>query len=263
MASKELDVTTDEAKARSDKIVGELHDKDPDGVNSMYDSWSGSYELPQQQQKQPLATESIANAFFAHSGAKTSEMYSGFAGEYEHDLLNMSHGYTHPQKIARVADAHLKDKNARILDVCAGTGLGGVALKELGFTNIDAIDGSRGMLDLAAKKKIYKNLFEELIGSDSVKSVEQASYDAIVTSGSFLPGHLGPMHLKPLALTLKSGGLFCMAMREEYLRTDYLLDLEPTMDRMEAEGIWQKVQRGIMEHYYNDLPGVFYVYRRV
>ncbi|XP_076323654.1 uncharacterized protein LOC143232301 [Tachypleus tridentatus] len=46
----------------------------------------------------------------------------------------------------------LKDKSCRILDVGAGTGANGSLLQKLGYTNIDALDGSEQMLEIAKAK---------------------------------------------------------------------------------------------------------------
>ena len=51
-------------------------------------------------------------------------------------------------------------KDAAILDMGWGTGLIGVKLAEKGYTNIDGVDASPGILDVARQKNIYKNLDE-------------------------------------------------------------------------------------------------------
>ena len=46
-------------------------------------------------------------------------------------------------------------------------------LKERGYGNIDALDGSKGMLEKAAEKGIYKNYIHALVGPQPVEGVEQ------------------------------------------------------------------------------------------
>ena len=41
-------------------------------------------------------------------------------------------------------------------------------LTKLGFTNLDALDGSENMLKEARKKKIYKRMIQHLIGPDKI-----------------------------------------------------------------------------------------------
>ena len=57
--------------------------------------------------------------------------------------------YVNPGDVSAEAAARFQDKNIRVVDVGAGTGKGGQKLKEVGFTNIDAFDGSAGMLEKA------------------------------------------------------------------------------------------------------------------
>ncbi|PAA47004.1 hypothetical protein BOX15_Mlig014729g2 [Macrostomum lignano] len=198
-----------------------------------------------------------------YGGQKTSELYSDWSDEYEKNFLNMTSGYEHPERIADIAASVLPDKTCRILDVCAGTGLGGAALKKRGFDNIDALDGSAGMLEKARQKGIYICIVQEVIGTGPLTKVEKGAYDAIVTSGSFVPGHLGPGQLRVLAGTLKPNGLFCMAMREAYLETDYLRDLQPEMERMQQEGIWKIERCDRMDNYHNGLSGRVFICRRL
>jgi hypothetical protein len=56
-----------------------------------------------------------------------------------------------------------KRKKLKILDLGAGTGVGGLKLKEAGFSNIDASDGSTGMLEVAKKLGVYNNFFPEVL----------------------------------------------------------------------------------------------------
>ena len=46
-------------------------------------------------------------------------------------------------------------------------------LKERGYGNIDALDGSKGMLEKAAEKGIYKNYIHAMVGAQPVEGVEQ------------------------------------------------------------------------------------------
>ena len=48
------------------------------------------------------------------------------------------------------------NKEIRILDAGAGTGIIGKMLVDLGYKNIDGLDISQKMLDLAAPKNVYK-----------------------------------------------------------------------------------------------------------
>ena len=46
-------------------------------------------------------------------------------------------------------------------------------LKERGYGNIDALDGSKGMLAKAKTKEIYKNHIHALVGSQPLREVKK------------------------------------------------------------------------------------------
>ena len=50
-------------------------------------------------------------------------------------------------------------------------------LKERGYTNIDAIDGSEGMLQKAKEKGVYKNCMRALIGSAPIEGIERGMHN--------------------------------------------------------------------------------------
>ena len=46
-------------------------------------------------------------------------------------------------------------------------------LKEKGYTNIDALDGSEGMLEKAKQKGVYKNCIKAMIGNAPIEGIEK------------------------------------------------------------------------------------------
>ncbi|XP_071842775.1 methyltransferase-like protein 27 [Apostichopus japonicus] len=101
----------------------------------------------------------------------------------------------------------VKDKDAAILDLGAGTGTIGDLLKKEGYSNMDALDASQGMLDIASKKNLYKNTFRSLIGtSESIENLAEGSYDAMVSAGVFAHGAVYYESIPLLLKYLKKGG---------------------------------------------------------
>ncbi|KAK3103895.1 hypothetical protein FSP39_022742 [Pinctada imbricata] len=76
-----------------------------------------------------------------------------------------------------------------ILDVGAGTGLAGLELRKFGFTNIDGLEPSKGMIQKAKEKGAYKNLICMPITKDPL-DVPAGSYDAITVAGCFGQNHI-------------------------------------------------------------------------
>ena len=62
-------------------------------------------------------------------------------------------------------------RNCRVLDVGAGTGLSGEALRREGFIGkIDALEPSDNMFSLAQAKGIYSHRYNDLIFPDTVST---------------------------------------------------------------------------------------------
>ena len=74
--------------------------------------------------------------------------------------------YRGPKIAANFCDILIPDKSAKIIDIGAGTGFVGEYLLKHGFTNVDALEPAKGMLDQAKEKGVYQNLLQEGISRD-------------------------------------------------------------------------------------------------
>ncbi|XP_078673291.1 methyltransferase-like protein 27 isoform X2 [Branchiostoma floridae x Branchiostoma belcheri] len=134
-------------------------------------------------------------------------------------------------------------------------------LSKLGFSNIDALDASQDMLDVAKTKNVYKNFIKELLGTNQL-DIDADSYDAVIGSGLFANGHVKPDCLEQLIRIVKPGGMICLAVREERLRTNEdCKDLEPRMTALQSEGLWERVFHETFPGYSTGLDGVVYLYK--
>lgn len=94
-------------------------------------------------------------------------------------------------------------KDARILDLAAGTGLVGFELSKHGYTNIDALDGSDEMLVAARERKCYQNVMTHLIQKDTKLPIDDHTYDHIVMSGALC--HIDFENIPAIIKTCKAG----------------------------------------------------------
>ncbi|OPL33327.1 hypothetical protein AM593_00039, partial [Mytilus galloprovincialis] len=62
--------------------------------------------------------------------------------------------------------------NTEILDIGAGTGLVATQLRKYGFSKIDALEPSIGMLNLARKRNLYRNYYNCYLTSDAIPDVK-------------------------------------------------------------------------------------------
>ncbi|MEM8951116.1 MAG: methyltransferase domain-containing protein [Pseudomonadota bacterium] len=106
--------------------------------------------------------------------------YDLWASIYDQDIGRVE-DYLAPLAIAEVATAHL-EKDARILDAGAGTGLSGQALRDAGFSDLTGLDFAEEMLSVAREKGIYR----ETLAADLSKRtrLEDDGFDAVVTVGT-------------------------------------------------------------------------------
>jgi len=155
----------------------------------------------------------LQRAYSLKNDKETQTFYKDWAATYDNTMVD-GLGYRTPLKAAKLLARHLEDKQAFVLDVGTGTGLVGKELAELEFTNIDAMDYSAPMLEMARKRGIYSRLLEADLNEPL--GLEDGSYDAIICVGTFTHGHVDARCLDELFRLLKSGGLFVTVIRKNY-----------------------------------------------
>jgi MFS family permease len=162
--------------------------------------------------------------------------YDRIARAYDSELIDGMQ-YRSPAAVAAVA-RRLLPPGARILDVGAGTGLLGVALADAGFTRLDALDLSRGMLTEAASKNVYGDLREGRLGDGL--DYATASYDAVVAAGVLTTGHAPAKCLDELVRITRRGGHLIFTLRSDQIPPGY----EDKIAELENEHRWELVERG-------------------
>lgn len=143
----------------------------------------------------------LDKAYEIHGPDDARRMYGDWAPTYDASF-GQAWGYIAPREIATI----LKDSvipGAEILDIGAGTGL--VAEHLRGWT-VDALDITPEMLEIARPKGLYRNL----ILGDLTKAlaIPDASYDAVISCGTFTHGHVGPECFPELLRITRPGAVF-------------------------------------------------------
>ncbi len=186
-----------------------------------------------------------------------AQHYDAWADEYDADLLGTYRYCAHSIAAAALSEA-LADRGATIIDIGCGTGLVGAALQEHGFTRIDGVDISAGMLEKARVRGVYRTLFEQDAERDPAAPV--GHYGAVISVGSFGLGHLGPEAMPRLVDHARPGASVVIFMNAEPFVDD---DYAGHIARMERDRIW-RVDR-IEDHNYMaalDRPGKLILARR-
>ncbi|MDJ0622165.1 MAG: class I SAM-dependent methyltransferase [Desulfocapsaceae bacterium] len=178
--------------------------------------------------------------------AKTTEelmdAYENWADQYDSDLL-IEMGYQAPAITTSIFKKHLAVGDSKILDVGCGTGVVGMLLTQSGYTSVDGLDYSQGMLNKAKQKKIYSSLIQ----ADLTKplDIESNLYDAIISVGTFTLGHVGPDAFAELIRITKPGGILCFTVRQEaWAEHDYR---QRTID-FELANKWELMEMQTVEY---------------
>ena len=153
----------------------------------------------------------LSDAYALNTPEDSRRLYADWAGTYD-------------QSFARDEDYRLHIDTARafvaaggkgpVLDVGAGTGLCGAILGSLGIGPIDATDISAEMLDVAARKDIYR----DAILADLCQGVpvSYGSYAGIISSGTFTTGHVGPEVFSELLRIARPRAVFALSVNAKH-----------------------------------------------
>ena len=163
------------------------------------------------------------------------DVYKKWASIYDKDNDDLLGTVSQPNSV-QIFHKYIVDKNQKIIDVGCGTGLVGLELQKLGYTNFDGIDISKDMIDIAIDRG-YKALFLGNL-NDSLP-IESDSYDAALCVGVFTHGHVGPGRLKELSRIVKSDGLVCFTINEDVYES---YGFDKAMQKLEVENVWKLLE---------------------
>lgn len=157
-------------------------------------------------------------------------------------------------------------KDARVLDVCDGTGGVGKELKKLGYENIDALDPCKEILDVARKDNIYKNYIIEAVMPDHPLSIREDTYDIVIQVGAMCPGHFPIGGLQQLVRITKPGGIIMWIVEKDLQIYDerspeYAARHEKQIAHLKNAGKWKEVKGfpRLVPDFYKDDDGKIHV----
>ena len=162
----------------------------------------------------------LSEAYAVQTPDENRRLYAKWAATYESGFV-AARKYRYPRAIAELFDAVMPADSDDVVDIGTGTGLVGLYVTQLRpHLRIDGLDISPEMLAEAAKKlrgdgtSCYRELFER----DLTKPVHDtnAPYDALISSGTFTHGHLGPEALDNLLPLVRAGGWFLIGANAEH-----------------------------------------------
>ena len=156
--------------------------------------------------------------YSSKNNIELTERYDEWAGEYDNDLIR-DFGWTATETAAQYLVKYT-NPDSIILDAGAGTGLVGEALSRKGFKNLTAMDMSKGMLEQAKQKNIYRQ-FDQMILGESL-GYEANIFDAVISVGDMTLGHASPNSFDELLRITKLYGYIVFTIRTDvYLNNGF------------------------------------------
>jgi len=158
--------------------------------------------------------------------------YDLWAEEYEEDVA--SYGYKIPGVIAGFLGRYLKTDDGSILDAGAGTGIMGEIMALLGYKEIVAIDLSKGMLNIAKTKDVYRELHRMVMGEHL--DFPDNKFAITVAVGVISVGHAPPESFDELIRCTRPDGYVIFSVRAD------AKGFQERQDALENEGKWKLVE---------------------
>lgn len=136
--------------------------------------------------------------------------YAEWARDYDRDVMVL--GYQLPTVVAGMVCRHVP-RGGAILDAGCGTGLIGLALQALGYSDLTGLDLSDAMLAVAAGRGCYSATITGDLGRPL--DFPAGSFLAVVASGVFTRGHAPASAFAELARVTAQGGKVVIAVRAD------------------------------------------------
>ncbi len=175
--------------------------------------------------------------YSSKSNQELAERYDQWAKDYDRDLEN-DFGYTCPKYAVEYFTKHVA-LDAEILDAGAGTGLVGELLFAKGYRELVAMDLSKGMLEQARKKNVYKEFHQMVMGEPL--DFQTDWFDAVISVGALTEGHAPADSLDELVRVTKPGGHVVYSLRTDLYET---AGFKEKNDGLVQSGKWTLVERG-------------------
>jgi SAM-dependent methyltransferase len=151
----------------------------------------------------------LGAVYDAKGADEVAALYDRWAGTYDEEMAKA--GYRHPSICLALMARHLPKGAGPLLDAGAGTGLIGEWLGIMGYPQVEALDISQGMLDVAAAKGAYKAYHRLALGGEL--PFADGYFAGIVSSGVFTTGHVGAEGLDELVRVTRPGGAIVLTVK--------------------------------------------------
>jgi predicted TPR repeat methyltransferase len=173
--------------------------------------------------------------YAAETETELAAAYAAWANGYDTETAAL--GYCLPFMVAAWVARHVPKGDGPLLDAGCGTGLSGPYLAALGYGDIEGLDLSEEMLELARTRGGYKVLTRAALGG--ALPCPDGHFSAFISTGVFTSGHAPASSLDELVRITASGGHAIFTVRDTVLDTGGFL---AKFAALEASGKWRPVE---------------------
>ena len=173
--------------------------------------------------------------YSSQNNRELAERYDRWAKDYDLDLKQVF-AWNAPNRCAEIFARHVP-KGAHILDAGAGTGLAGLALVQLGYCKLTAMDLSAGMLDESRKKKVYQQFLQMVMGEPL--DIPSSAFDAVISVGTLTVGHAPANSLDELVRVTRPGGYVVFSLRPDLYEDGGFREKQASLETADR---WQLVE---------------------
>ncbi|USW58250.1 Putative methyltransferase type 11, S-adenosyl-L-methionine-dependent methyltransferase [Septoria linicola] len=173
-----------------------------------------------------------------------TKLYDDWAESFDGDVTGEAQNYVAPALAAQAVVQAGGNIDGVALDAGCGTGLSGVALSKVGARTIDGLDISPGMLKVARRTGVYRDLQT----ADLSKPVQKGDneYDIIFCIGTWTHGHVGPKpSFQEFIRVVKQGGIIAGTVLDDIWTSH---GFEAEVERLEKEGLVEVVSTNSMDY---------------
>lgn len=188
--------------------------------------------------------EDFLDKVYANTSDDTRDLYAQWSKSYDQEVAE--NGYATPSRVAKALASHVEDLRTPVLDYGCGTGLSGMALRKVGFSNLHGIDVSKEMVTIAKEKKAYQTL--RVFDPDAEPPLKTGEFEIITAIGVIGIGAAPLTIFDTIISLLVPGGLFAFSLNDHTLA-------DPAFEAKVSDSVDTGEAKLILREYGDHLPG--------
>ncbi|XP_023328295.1 uncharacterized protein LOC111701299 isoform X3 [Eurytemora carolleeae] len=152
-------------------------------------------------------------------------------------------GYRYPETLCEQFFRLNLKRNSKILDVACGPGNVALILREEGYTHVDGLDPSSGLLAAGEQKGLFNKTFCCFVTPDSKTPIPDNAYDVLLCSAGMFPGSIVPQAFPELLRITRPGGIIAWNIADGYEGfNEFFKDYDKIYNQLIQDGSWVEVE---------------------